>query len=142
MLPQEFETIKAEEVQASEHDVQPYFEHRLWSEYCCTTLTENFYMNFIEKKLVCDDFYMTKLTFFESGATLPVEKDHIVTKDLYYTLKLTSLDCSLCDTQIFYMRQRADLCLTCAERLITLYEQEALYNDVDSEETTIIYNNE
>ena len=31
MLPQEFETSEAEEVQASEQDVQPYFEHRLWS---------------------------------------------------------------------------------------------------------------
>ena len=32
MLPQEFETIEAEEVQASEKDGQPYFEHCLWSE--------------------------------------------------------------------------------------------------------------
>ena len=52
MLPQEIETIKAEEVGASEQDVQPYFEHHLWSEYCCTTLIENFYMNVLEKNLV------------------------------------------------------------------------------------------
>ena len=45
MLPQEIETIEAEEVRSSEQDVQPYFEHHLWSEYCCTTLIENFYMN-------------------------------------------------------------------------------------------------
>ena len=29
MLPQEFETIEAEEVRASEQDVHPYFEHLL-----------------------------------------------------------------------------------------------------------------
>ena len=108
----------------------------------CITLTKNLYMNSIEKKLVCDDCYMTKLTFFESEVALPVAVDHIVTKYLYYTLKLTSLDWSLCDTKIFYMWQRADLCLTWAKRLITLYELEALYNDVNSEATTIIYNNE
>ena len=39
------------------------------------------------------------------------------------------------------MRQSADLCVTCAERVIHLYQQEALYNDVDSEASTIIYNN-
>ena len=50
MLPQEFETIEAEVVPASEQDVQPYFEHHLWSEYCCTTLIENFYVNVLEKK--------------------------------------------------------------------------------------------
>ena len=38
---------------------------------------------------------------FETEVTLPVRIDHIVTKDLYCTLKLSSLDCSLCDTQIF-----------------------------------------
>ena len=91
---------------------------------------------------ICDDCYMMKLTFIESKVTLPVEITHIVTKDLYCTLKLTSVDCFLCDTKIFHMRQKADLCLTCAERLITLFEQEALGNDVDSEATTIIYNNE
>ena len=48
MLPQEFEPIEAEEVRASEQGVQPCFEHRLWSEYCCTTLIENLYMNVIE----------------------------------------------------------------------------------------------
>ena len=105
MLPQEFETIEAEEVQASEQDVQPYFEHRLWSEYCFTTLNENFYMNVIEKKLVYDDCYMMKLTFFESEVTLPVEIDYIVTKDLYNTLKLTSLDCSSCDTIVYYIKR-------------------------------------
>ena len=84
---------------------------------------------------------MTKLSFFEAEVTLPVRIDHIVTKDLYYTLKLSSLDCSLCDTQIFYMRLRADLCVTCVERVIYLCQQEALYNDVDSEASTIIYNN-
>ena len=35
--------------------------------------------NVIEKKLVCEDCYMTKLTFFESEVTLHVEIDHIVT---------------------------------------------------------------
>ena len=69
---------------------------------------------------------MTKLSFFEAEVTLPVRIDHIVTKYLYYTLNLSSLDCSLCDTQIFYIQQRADLCITCAERVINLYEQEAL----------------
>ena len=39
------------------------------------------------------------------------------------------------------MRQRADLCVTCAELVIYLCQQEALYNDVDSEASTIIYNN-
>ena len=73
MLPQEFETIEAEEVRASEKDVQPYFEHHLWSENCCTTLIENFYMNIIEKKLVCGECYMTKLSFFESELTFPVK---------------------------------------------------------------------
>ena len=92
MLPQEFETIEAEEVQASEQDVQPYFEHRLWSEYCCTTLPENVYINVIGKKLVCEDCYMMKLTCFDSEVTLLVEIDYIVIKDLYYTLKLSSLD--------------------------------------------------
>ena len=142
MLPQEIETIEAEEVRASEQDVQPYFENQLWSEYCCTTLVENFYMNVLEKKLVCEDCWMTELSFFETEVTLPVRIDHIVTKDLYCTLKLSSLDCSICNTQIFYMRQRADLCVTCAERVIHLYQQEALYNDVDSEASTIIYNND
>ena len=85
---------------------------------------------------------MTKLTFSELEVTLPVEIDHTVTKHLYYTLKLSSLDCSLCDATIFYMRRRADLCLTCVERLITPYEQETLYNDVDSEATTIVFNSE
>ena len=98
-------------------------------------------MNVIEKNWFCAECSMTKLTFFESEVTLPVKIGHIVTKDLYYTLKLSSLNCFLCDTTIFYMRKRY-LCLTCAERLINLYEQEALYNDVDSEATTIIYNNE
>ena len=69
---------------------------------------------------------MTKLSFFETEVTLPVRTDHIVTKDLYCTLKLSSLDCSLCDTKIFYMRQRADLCVTCAERAIHLCQQDAL----------------
>ena len=32
MLPQEIETIEAEEVRASEQDVQPYFENQLRSE--------------------------------------------------------------------------------------------------------------
>ena len=141
MLSQEIKTIEAEEVRASEQDVQPYFEHHLWSEYCCTTLIENVYMNVLEKNLVCEDCYMTKLSFFETVETLPVRIDHIVTKDLYCTLKLSSLDCSLSDTQIFYMRQRADLCVTCAERVIYLCQQEELYNDVDSEASTIIYNN-
>ena len=141
MLPQEIETIEAEEVRVSEQDVQPYIEHHLWSEYCCTTLVENFYMNVLEKKLVCEDCWMTELSFFETEVTLPVRIDHIVTKDLYCTLKLSSLDCSLCNTQIFYMRQRAVLCVTCAERVIHLYQQEALYNEVDSEASTIIYNN-
>ena len=140
MLPQEIETIEAEEVRASEQDVQPYFEHHLWSEYCCTTLIENFYMNVLEKNLVCEDCYMTKLSFFEAEVTLPVRIDHIVTKDLYCTLKLSSLDCSLCDTQIFPMRQTADLCVTCAERVIYLCQQEALYNDVDSKASSIMYN--
>ena len=141
MLPQEIETIEAEEVRASEKDVQPYFEHHLWSEYCCTTLIENFYMNVLEKKLICEDCWMTKLGFFETEVTLPVRIDHIVTKDLYCTLKLSSLDCSLCDTQMFYMQQRADLYVTYAERVIYLCQQEALYNDVNSEASTIIYNN-
>ena len=83
---------------------------------------------------------MTKLSFFETKVTLLVRIDHIVTKDLYYTLKLSSLDCSLCDIQIFWMRQRADLCVTCAERAIHSYQQEALYNDVDSEASIITYN--
>ena len=99
MLPQEIETIEAEEVRASEQDVQPYFEHHLWSEYCCTTFIENFYMNVLEKKLVCEDFWMTKFSFLETEVTLHVRIDHIVTKALYCTLKLSSLDCSLCDTQ-------------------------------------------
>ena len=99
-------------------------------------------MNVIEKKFVCAECYRTKHTFFESEVTLPVEINHSVTKDLYYALKLSSHDCSLCNTTIFYMRQRADLCAACAKRLIDLYEQEALYNDVDSEVTIIIYNNE
>ena len=141
MLPQENETMKAEEVRASEQDVQPYFEHNSRSEYCCTTLIENSYMNILETNLVCEDCYMTKLSFFEAEVTLLVWLYHIVTKDLYCTLKLSSLDCSLCDTQFFYMRQRADLCVTCAERVIYLCQQEALYNDVDSEASTIIYNN-
>ena len=119
MLPQEIETIEAEEVRASEQDVQPYFEHQLWSEYCYTTLIKNFYMNVLETKLVWEDCWMTKLSFFETKVTLPVRIDHIVTKDLYCTLKLSSLDRSLCDTQIFYMRQRADLCVTCAKRVIS-----------------------
>ena len=99
-------------------------------------------MNVREKKLVCMDCYMTKLSFFEAEVTLPVRIHYIVTKDVYYTLKLSSLDCSLCDTQIFYMRQRADLCVTCAERVIYLCQQEALYNDVNSEASNIIYNND
>ena len=70
---------------------------------------------------------MIKLSFFEAEVTLPVRIDHIVTKDLYYTLKLSSLECSLCDTQTFYTRQRADLCVTCAERVIYLCQQEALF---------------
>ena len=85
---------------------------------------------------------MTKLRFFETEVTLPVRIDHIVTKDLYCTLKLSSFDCSLCDTQIFYMRRKADLCAPCAERVIHSGEQEALHNDVDSEASTIIYNND
>ena len=85
-------------------------------------------MNVLEKNLVFEDCYMTKLSFFEAEVTLPVRIDHIVTKDLYCTLKLSSLDCSLCDIQIFYMRQRADLCVTCAERVIYLCQQEALYS--------------
>ena len=95
-----------------------------------------------KKKLVCEDGYMTQLTFFESEVTLPVRIDHIVAKDLYCTLKLFSLDCSHCDTAIFYMRQRADLYVTCAERVIYSYQQEALYNDVDSQASTIVHNNE
>ena len=79
------------------------------------------------KKLVCEDCWMTKLSFLETEVTLPVRIDHIVTKDLYCTLKQSSLDCSLCDTQIFYMRHRADICVTCAERVIHLCQQEALY---------------
>ena len=78
MLPQEIETIEAEEVRASEQDVQPYFDHHLWSEYCCTTLIENFYMNVLEKNLFCEDCWMTKLSFFETEVTLPVRIDHIV----------------------------------------------------------------
>ena len=85
---------------------------------------------------------MTKLSFFETEVTLPVRIDHIVTKDLYCTLKLSSLDCSLCDTLIFYMGQRSDLCVTCAERVIHLCQQDALYIDVDSEASTIFYNND
>ena len=142
MQPQGFEPVEAEEVRPNVQDVQPYFEHRLWSEYCFATLIEHFYMNVIEKKLVCRECYRTELTFFECEVTLPVEIDHIGTKDLYYTLKFSRLDCSHCNTIFFYMWQRADLCVTCAERLIDLHEQEALYNDVDSETTTIIYNNE
>ena len=141
MLPQEFETIEAEEVRASEQHVHLYFEHHLWSEYCCTTLIENFYMNVLEKKLVCEDCYMKQLTFFESKVRLPIRIDQVVTKDLYCTLKLSSVDCSHCDT-IFYMRQIADLCGTCCERVIYLYQQEALYNDVDSQASTIVHNNE
>ena len=67
MLPQEFETIEAEEVRAIKQDVEPYFKHHLWSGCCCTTLIENFYMNVIEKKLVCGEYIMTKLSFFESA---------------------------------------------------------------------------
>ena len=100
-------------------------------------------MNDIEKKLVCGEFYRTEHTFFECEVTtLPVEIDRIVTKDLYHNLKFSSLNWSHCNTILFYMWQGADLCVTCAERLIDLYEQEALYKDVDSEATTIIYNNE
>ena len=99
-------------------------------------------MNVIEKKLVCGEFYRMKRILFESEVTSPVEIYHIVTKDLYYTSKLSILDCSHCNTIIFYMQQRADLCVPCAERLIHLWEQEASYNDVDSEATTIIYKNE
>ena len=51
MLPQEFETIGAEEVRASEQDVQPYFEHLLWSEFCFETCVEEAYMDVIEKNL-------------------------------------------------------------------------------------------
>ena len=72
MLPQENETMKAEEVRASEQDVQPYFEHNSRSEYCCTTLIENSYMNILETNLVCEDCYMTKLSFFEAEVTLLV----------------------------------------------------------------------
>ena len=46
ILPQELEPIEAE-VRASEQDVQPYFEHRLWSEFCCGTQIEVLYMNII-----------------------------------------------------------------------------------------------
>ena len=49
MLPQEFEPIEAEEVRVNEQDVQPHFEHCLWSEYCCKILIEDLYMNVIEK---------------------------------------------------------------------------------------------
>ena len=55
MLHQEFEPIEAEEVRASEQDVQPYFVHRLWSEYCCTTLIEDVYMNVIGKNLFAEN---------------------------------------------------------------------------------------
>ena len=48
-------------------------------------------MNVLEKKLVCEDCWMTELSFFETEVTLPVRIDHIVTKDLYCTLNyLTS----------------------------------------------------
>ena len=88
MLPQEIETIEAEEVRASEQDVQPHFEHHLCWEYCCTTLIENFYMNVLEKNLVCEDCYMTKLSFFEAEVTLPVRIDHIVTRLILYVKAL------------------------------------------------------
>ena len=78
------------------------FEHHLWSEYSCTTLIENFYVNVLKKKLVFEDCYMTQLTFFETGVTLPVKIYRIVTKNFYCTFKLSSLDCSHCN-----------LCRTC-----------------------------
>ena len=67
---------------------------------------------------------------------------HIVTKDFYSTLKLSNCDCSICETTIFYIWQRTDQCLTSVERVIELYEQEAILNVVHSEVTTNIYNNE
>ena len=76
MLHPAFETIEADEVRAGEQDVQPYFEHHLWSEYCCTTLIEVFYMNVIEIKLVCGESNVTKLTLFKFEVTLPVEINH------------------------------------------------------------------
>ena len=36
------------------------------------------------KKIVCEDCHIMKLAFFESEKTLPVEIDHIVTKDIYF----------------------------------------------------------
>ena len=52
MLSQKFEPIEAEDFRASEQDVQAYFEHRLWSEFCCETQIEELYMNIIRKKLI------------------------------------------------------------------------------------------
>ena len=80
--------------------------------------------------------------FFESEVTLPVEFGPIVTKDFYHTLKIPNFNCHICESTISRIRQRADQCMTCAERLIELNERKEILNDVDSEATIIIYNNE
>ena len=79
-------------------------------------------MNIIEKKLICGKCYRTKLTFFDSEVTLPLEINHMVTKDFYTTLKLSNFDYFICETAIFYTLQRAYQCLSCAERVIELYK--------------------
>ena len=65
MLPQRFEPIE-EDVSTDRQGLQPYFEHILWSDFCCGTIMEEIYINIIEKKLVCNECYSTRLTFSES----------------------------------------------------------------------------
>ena len=142
MLPQEFALIGAEEIAENAQDVQSYFEHRLWADFCCETLIEDLYMNIIEKNPICGECYRRKLTFFESEVTLSLKINHIVMKDFYDTLKFSNFNISICETITFCIRERADKCSTCAESLIELYKQEAILNDVDSKATTTIYNNE
>ena len=93
---------------------------------------EEIYINIVEKKIVCNECYNTRLTFFESEVKLSFGYNYIVTDDF------STFNC-----YIFYARQRADRCWSCAEYVIELNEQENedIVNDVDFEASTIIHNN-
>ena len=114
MLPQDFESIQAENPKNDEQYYQPYIDQIIMKHFCCYSPENEIYQNTLDQKFICKECYRFKITFFESEISVPFLNRHIVTTDL------NELKCSVCEEQIFFIRFRADQCFLCTEYLFEL----------------------
>ena len=74
MLPQDFESIEAENQKNDEQYYQPYIDQIIMKHFCCYSSENEIYQSTVDQKFICKECYRFKITFFESGTSVPFLK--------------------------------------------------------------------